>query len=673
MRVLDRFMNRQRGEWFNPAYQGQGNSTPVGVEAEQSITTPVGAQLGSSPEIAPLGVARDGDVSIQPLATPVSEQASAAGIEQSASAPPHHKVAQRFSDDLYERMKNSPVTMKDEYGSPQSAQQQNVASDPPSQSQISQGDGVESAFVGGDSGFSAEDVAFLKGLGLSAEDMQSFAGGYTPQGGGFFQQLYEKTMPKPEPVDEKQLKKMRNRAALVDGLGLLAQLGAALGGGDVKERRFEDTASGRGSTAERDLRNLYRKLHQDYSQGLFGAAGKDAEVGYRNWEANRKAVLSALRDRYNNEERTKLEGVRHENNTERDNNRHANDMVRVERSGEIKSEQDRYNWGERHKNTEAQESGRNKRSAASIAEQRANRASRERQNATTNSYRERSLSLRGGGGSGGSGGRATGGRVVTGAPTKGMKTVAYSVPKGTPDAQFNGVGYTKTYEYSPEEYRSLVETMKAEVRGLAEAGDAATLERLGMNDAGKAMNGGFKDDVYMRALAVLHPELIGVSSGGMQWQPVTEHVYGGAVEGASGAGSQGSQSAPSAEVKAPRATTPSFPTTQPPVDNISAEEFGYLQQAARETFDHYKKMSDGDVATEAKRDRRFLASDPKLVNLDKNGVIGGYPLSDAEYARMYREWVSDPLNIVDNAVLEGVSPAGKEESQGMSKWAHRKR
>ena len=160
---------------------------------------------------------------------------------------------------------------------------------------------------------------------------------YNPQQ-GTFQQFYEATRQRPRQLDERQLNSMRNQAALVDALGLLAQFTSAATGGDLRERKFSETASGQVSGQERNLREYYRKLQDDYDRGLLSATQKDYDIGYRNALANQRFVQQLLNSDINN--RARLENSqfnqqrqdeRAEYNQQNQNERQAQSIASRER------------------------------------------------------------------------------------------------------------------------------------------------------------------------------------------------------------------------------------------------------------------------------------------------------------------------------------------------------
>ena len=126
---------------------------------------------------------------------------------------------------------------------------------------------------------------------------------YNPEEGGYLQQLYKATRPAPRQLDERQLKSKRNQAALTDVLGLLAQFVAAAGGGDVRERQFSQTATGQASVQEKNLREYYRKLQDDYDKGLLSAVEKDYDQGFRSALQNQRFIQQLTNSDINNRAR----------------------------------------------------------------------------------------------------------------------------------------------------------------------------------------------------------------------------------------------------------------------------------------------------------------------------------------------------------------------------------
>jgi len=120
---------------------------------------------------------------------------------------------------------------------------------------------------------------------------------YTTDQGNALQKLYEKTVTKPKELDEKQLKRAKDIGALTDALGLLVQLGAALGGGDVRERKFSETATGIGALKEKELRTLYSQLEKQYNEGILNAKVKDYQLNLDAQKSFRNYLENTLRDK----------------------------------------------------------------------------------------------------------------------------------------------------------------------------------------------------------------------------------------------------------------------------------------------------------------------------------------------------------------------------------------
>jgi hypothetical protein len=270
-----------------------------------------------------------------------------------------------------------------------------------------------------------------------ARAAQMFASGYKPESGGFITQLYEQVNQKPQEVDEKTVEKRRKQAALVDALSLLAQTGLAAAGGNVRERRFDETASGKAAAYAGELRDIYRRDSEKYRTGLTNAMLKDYEVGYRNWADTRSMVMNLLDGV--DKERAAKEGRQHEE-----------DMTNLRQAGAEKL------------------AGMNNDARAS--EGKEDRASRERiagaQNAVNREnagIRSRELDLRtrkytdGLNGAGAGTGRA--GSKQAGTKNK---TVLFSAVRGMPGAEADPVSgeYNIALNLTPDEFASLAYTAK---------------------------------------------------------------------------------------------------------------------------------------------------------------------------------------------------------------------
>jgi hypothetical protein len=308
---------------------------------------------------------------------------------------------------------------------------------------------------------SPDNTEYLKSLGFSPEAIQSAASGYSPAQGGFIEQLYRSTMQNPGAPDENQLTKLRNQSAVVDALGLVAQLATAAAKGNVKERKLPETATGMGISAERDLRNVYRQLSEQYDKGLINARTEDQKVGYSEYLANKKAIMSALQNRYNNEAKLNLEGVKAENKAGDRETAHKYSMERDSKRNEFTATENEKKRSATRNNIIYSESQRNKR----------NKLTQDRIDA----------------------------RHTSGGPSKAgkkTKTVAYTVPAGSKGAEFDGVGYYKKREYTPEQYESLLTRAKSEItpevkRGFGITGDPK-----------------LSDVEYLQLYARMHPELL---------------------------------------------------------------------------------------------------------------------------------------------------------------------
>ena len=396
MKILDKLMNRNQGEWFNPAFFPASEQS---MQSEQADN-------------------------IQPESS--INNVSSANQEQIAE--PAQQIQGRLQ--------------------PQPTQQQIMPTDPTGQSQISQGEGVNSTPAENNTMFSQENINYLTNLGYSAEDIQSAMSNYTPQQGGFFEQVFRKSMPAPGQLDEDKLKKMRNMSALSDALALVAQFAGAASGGDIKERKFSEMASGQGAAAEKDLRKLYRGLNEKYAQGLMSAAGKDAQLGYNKWLATRKAILSTLQGKQTAEDKRVLADLNHTNRMKQINTTQEAQTARSEANNKARRENLEYTQeqtNKRHGETLAQREKHNKESNAIRWAGVQNTKARNE----IASRREQRMSV-----PGGRSGSATGSKT---------KSIVFPVEKGTPGAEFDeiaGVSYIPL-DLAPEQFSAFAAQARA--------------------------------------------------------------------------------------------------------------------------------------------------------------------------------------------------------------------
>jgi hypothetical protein len=302
---------------------------------------------------------------------------------------------------------------------------------------------------------------------------QTFASGYKPESGGFLTQLYEQLHQKPQEVDEKTLEKRRKQAALTDALSLLAQTGLAFAGGNVRERKFDEMASGKTAAYAKELHDIYRQDSEKYQTGLMNAAVKDYEVGYKNWADNRNIIMKLLEDARKNRA-AKEEAA--------DKRLHEEKMINLRQEGSEKLT--------------------NINNTARASEGKADRESRERiaraQNAvnwenTRIRNQELDLQTR----------KYTDELKGAGVSTKGMKPVIFRVDGAQKGASSDGVGYYKNRVFTLAQYQSLLQGAKKEI----DAGDKLygypVRKMLKIPDDAK-----LSDDDYIRYYATLHPQIL---------------------------------------------------------------------------------------------------------------------------------------------------------------------
>ncbi|MDR2917857.1 MAG: hypothetical protein LBV72_00620 [Tannerella sp.] len=316
MAILERLLNKSQGEWFDSRYY---NSADPSKSTLQNPVVPALPNQDSSSD----------SQNIQP-----TQAKNPSNIQNSVTGPVN--------------LSNTPA-------------------DSSGERQILQGDGVDGVSVPQNQGISGENMEYLKGLGFSPEDIQSVAAGYSPEKGGFFQQLYESTMRKPKELDENQIKRLKGQSSVIDALGLVAQLVAAAGGGDTRERKLSETATGMGVNAERDLRNTYRQMLDQYNSGLYSSVGQDYKTGYNKYLANRKAILSALENKRKGEQQMSLENLKNENSTNRIIIQEEGRNKRNDDNNRARRETVEYTQGEIAKRNAYNQSQQNARAAASRA------------------------------------------------------------------------------------------------------------------------------------------------------------------------------------------------------------------------------------------------------------------------------------------------------------------
>ena len=597
-------------------------------------------------------------------------------------------------------------------------------------------------------GTPANAVDGVVGLNLWPEDAEAVRAAmnfeYKPEGSGYLQQLYESTRPKPQPLNEKQLGNMRSQAGLVDTLGLLAQFAAAATGGDLRERKFSETASGQAAVQEGNLREYYRKLQDDYEKGLVGAAQKDYELGYRNAQANRQFVQRLLNSDMNNRARLNLEAERNKNRESETRLRHDNTLREIEERNKFTAEQNRLNREQRQAQYEAQNAlsaGRNtaaeKRAAeareaqnvnyirnntvpgATLTPQRAIKDDRENMESFKNTsllsrfphavisseHRPGATTV-----SGSASRHSIPGGAIDIAPSSdrdGAIKAYYTSGEGRLELFDHGLGFLDetlpenrrwsrgnpayhvgtdpalvraNNEWVRKNYpeRYLASLPASQVRSTGASGGSSTGVRTGSGGTGASGSAGPArpyrtvnvpsgadapgakrnqysngDDYYIpydiasredydllakAAQDALADErtrdTLGIAWDDKLTDGEAIEIYLGKIN-------------PSLLLPKHEEIEPSFPepAEAAPI-TLTQEELHEARTIAKEELESLNSMSVSQVANIAKKDRFFLGSDvDRYVNINRNGAIHSYKLSDAELSQAYIEWISDPLNM----------------------------
>lgn len=148
-------------------------------------------------------------------------------------------------------------------------------------------------------GYDAAEMEYLAKSGFTPERLERISSDFNPANYGTpQQQWYESTVTKPTIPDEKRIRNARIMAGIGDALGSIVQIAAVNGGALAKERRYEDSAMGRTSAKERELRDLYQQQLARYENGLYDAGVRDVIRGMDRHRQERAELSGALQSKY---------------------------------------------------------------------------------------------------------------------------------------------------------------------------------------------------------------------------------------------------------------------------------------------------------------------------------------------------------------------------------------
>jgi len=127
---------------------------------------------------------------------------------------------------------------------------------------------------------------------MNPDEIAKVYKGYNPNDSQpFFQSIYKEKIQAPEKLDEKQVKKASNLAAISDALTLIGQGAAGFAGGNVTP--VQSAQPGNDANTNR-FRELYRARNERYQQGLYGAATQDYVQGRMLHDKDRAGLLSVI-------------------------------------------------------------------------------------------------------------------------------------------------------------------------------------------------------------------------------------------------------------------------------------------------------------------------------------------------------------------------------------------
>lgn len=107
---------------------------------------------------------------------------------------------------------------------------------------------------------------------------------YDPASGiPYFQQIYESTKKKPDPISENGLKAARIASSLGDTFGSIAEMVGAHNGARVRTNN-EPSNTDKNYAKERDIRNIYKAEQDAYDNGLVNAKIQDYATGYGDYK-----------------------------------------------------------------------------------------------------------------------------------------------------------------------------------------------------------------------------------------------------------------------------------------------------------------------------------------------------------------------------------------------------
>ncbi len=130
--------------------------------------------------------------------------------------------------------------------------------------------------------------------GMSDDDIKRITSPYdSSKNENYFQRIYESSLSKPAPLDEKKIQNAKIIGHIGDSLGLLSQMWSAGRGAHIRNRDYNQSASAQLSKEEKEMRDKYTVMSNRYEEGLYGAKLKDFMTGMQRYDNDKKAFQSA--------------------------------------------------------------------------------------------------------------------------------------------------------------------------------------------------------------------------------------------------------------------------------------------------------------------------------------------------------------------------------------------
>ncbi len=112
---------------------------------------------------------------------------------------------------------------------------------------------------------------------------------------GIYSSIYKKNVPEPRPeIDEKTMKRQKNIAGIGDVLSLLSQSISASMGARTRERAWEESATARLNTNQKELYEKYLAKSDRYNRDLVNAQMQDYLQGKQDWQQTKAGIQSAI-------------------------------------------------------------------------------------------------------------------------------------------------------------------------------------------------------------------------------------------------------------------------------------------------------------------------------------------------------------------------------------------